>query len=727
MKKHLLFAVLIFSPIIVASHPNFDKVLLLKKSSVEIIIDGYIDDVWNDADSVYEFFQLTPYFGKNPSFKTIAKVLMSDNAIYCLMICYQHPEKIVANSGTLDNFSGDVVSIMLDTFGDNRTAYKFGVSAAGVRYDSRLLDDARNRDNNWDGIWFADSEVYDWGYVVEMKIPFKSIQYDESLSEWGLDFDRWIPVNAEDLYWCRYEENEGQRVSKFGKLIFTDFHPDVHGLNLEIYPVGLSKATYLNNGKYKFDPDAGIDIFYNPSQKLTYQLTANPDFAQIEADPFTFNISRYESYIGERRPFFTQGNEIFMPSGRQSNSGFYSPLELFYSRRIGRKLPDGSEVPLTFGTKATGRIAEWEYGGFLANTAATNFYDDDEKQTEPTAYYGSARIKKQILENSSIGVLFVGKHTQQNNYGVFDIDGAFRGNNWQLSYQAARSFINSEGDYAASAGFRKLDDKWMYLARSRYVGNNFDIDQIGYVPWRGTANFVGLTGPRWYYNNGAVSSILLYAGPAINYEKSDGYIDHSGVIGFNMQFRNNWGGEINIDYGKSRDEGVTYSSYSTSVSTWYNISPKWSGSLWGGYSKTYNFSREYLAFYSWGGLQYSLNISQILRIGTSLSTWIEGNPSGNIEDITLNARPYFSYTPINYMNIRVYVDNLYIKSSDQMERVIAGLLFSYNFLPKSWIYLAINEVKERDEKINESGYVYQRKMDTSSRAAVLKVKYLYYF
>ncbi len=113
----------------------------------------------------------------------------------------------------------------------------------------------------------------------------------------------------------------------------------------------LGKATYLGNNKYETDPDAGIDIFYNPSQELTFQLTANPDFAQIEADPFDFNISRYESYFSEKRPFFTEGNEVFSPSGKQRNSGFYRPLELFYSRRIGKLLPDGTEVPLQVGTE----------------------------------------------------------------------------------------------------------------------------------------------------------------------------------------------------------------------------------------------------------------------------------------------------------------------------------------------------------------------------------------
>ena len=131
-------------------------------------------------------------------------------------------------------------------------------------------------------------------------------------------------------------------------------------MNLEVYPVGLAKAVYEGNNEYKVTANAGLDIFYNPSPKLTLQFTANPDFAQIEADPFSFNISRYESYFSERRPFFTEGNEIFMPSGRDRSSGFYRPIELFYSRRIGKLLPDGSEVPLIVGTKAFGRLDNWE-------------------------------------------------------------------------------------------------------------------------------------------------------------------------------------------------------------------------------------------------------------------------------------------------------------------------------------------------------------------------------
>ncbi|MCB0729707.1 MAG: carbohydrate binding family 9 domain-containing protein [Ignavibacteriae bacterium] len=727
MKKLIFYIFILCSTLIFSKTVNSTKVLLLNKLNTSIKIDGIIDDAWIKADSVSDFVQFQPYNAQIPTQKTIAKVITTENSLFCLMVCYDKKENIQNFTGKLDEYSGDVVSFMIDTFGDSRTAYKFAVSAGGVRSDCRLLDDARNRDYNWDGIWFAQSKIYDWGFVAEMEIPYKSIQYDKTISEWGLDFDRWRPIISEDIYWCAYEENEGQRISKFGSLILNDFRPTVSGLNLEIYPVGIAKTTYLKSEKYKTNFDAGVDIFYNPSEALTFQFTANPDFAQIEADPFNFNISRYESYFNEKRPFFTEGNEVFSPSGKQRNTGFYRPLELFYSRRIGKLLPDGTEVPLQIGTRAFGRMNDYEYGGFFAMTGETKYKDDDENLIEKKAVFGSARIKKQILENSSIGLLFVGKHHQDEDNGVLDVDGAFRGGNWQLAYQVARSFKNDEGDFAASAGYTQFMDNWIHLFRSRYIGNKFDIDQIGYVPWKGTSNTVLLTGPRWQYDEGYTRAILLYFGGYLGWEKADNYSDYGAILGYNMNFRNNWGFEINLDAGNSKDESIYYSSYSANLSSWFNISPKWNGNVWGGYQHSYNFSREYLAFYSWGGFEINWNVLNYLSLGTSYDMFIEGNPDNDIEDITYNARPYFSLTPINDLSIKMYADNVFVKSSDKLEQVILGFLFAYNFSPKSWIYFAINEVRDRSDRYDDNNNLQPRTMHVKNRAGVFKLKYLYYF
>jgi len=714
--KIIVFTFLIIG-IVTAGNP--DKVVVLKKVNTEIKVDGIIESVWSKADSTDEFFQVSPYYAQEPSKKTVAKLLTSDESLYCLVICYDDFQNIEQKKGKLDDFGGDAVSLMIDTFGDERTAYKFGVTAAGVRSDCRLLDDARNRDYSWDGIWFSQTKVYDWGYVVEMQVPYKSIQYDAALSTWGLDFDRWVARKTEEQYWCPFEESEGQRVSRFGQLQFEDFRPSVQGLNLELYPVAISKANYVDEKNYNTDLNVGFNAFYNPSPKLTFLLTVNPDFAQIEADPFDFNISRYESYFSERRPFFTEGNEVFMPSGKLQNSGFYRPLELFYSRRIGKKLPDGQEVPLIIGSKAFGRFGDLEYGGFVASTASTTYLDDDVQKVEPRAVFASGRLKRQIFGNSSIGILYVGKHTPNNTFGVFDIDGAFRTSNWQLSYQLASSFDRFTTGYAGAAGFTMTSDEWLTFLRGRIVEEDFDYaDQISFVPWKGNKEFTGLTGPRWYFDQGYVKSVLIYAGPFLFYEKDDHFSDYGALIGFNMQFRDYWGFEINLVGGEALDEGVLYNYYDATFSSWFYTSPKWNAKLFGKYSWGYNFSREFLAFFTRVGGSFQWQMLDEIEIGSSFNVYIEGNPDNNIEEVTYNTRPYISWTPINDLNVRLYVDNVYLKSSGKVEQTIAGFLVAYNYSPKSWIYFAVNEIRERDDF---------NVMRIASQAAVFKASYLYYF
>jgi hypothetical protein len=706
---------------------NSAKALVLRKAPSAPVIDGAVDALWSRADSVSDFVEFAPYNGREPSVRTVAKVLTTETAIYCIMRCYDEPKNIQRTRGMLDDMGGDIVSLMLDTFDDKRTAYKFAVTAAGVRADCRLLDDARNRDYSWDGVWFSAARIYDWGFVVEMEIPYRSIQYHEGLSAWGLDFDRWNPARTEDIYWCPYEENEGQRISKFGRLVFDDFYPSVKGLNLEIYPVGIAKTEYAGDSKYDFNPNAGVDVFYNPSQRLTFQLTANPDFAQIEADPFSFNITRYESYFEERRPFFTEGNEVFAPSGEERGSGFYQPLELFYSRRIGKKLPNGDEVPLLVGTKAFGRLSDWEYGGFLAATGKKDYDFGGERRTEPSAYFGSVRMKRQVLGNSSVGLLYVGKLTEGYTEGVLDLDGALRGSDWQLAYQAARSHKNSEGDFASSTGFKIVKDRWLLATRSRTVGEKFDISQVGFVPWRGTAEFTAIGGPRWYFEKGYVKDILIYMGGMAYYEKVDRYTDGAGVVGINMQFRNNWGYEVSVSGGRSKDQDKKYNAYELDYSTWCNVWPRLNGSVYGGIAKSYNFVRDYLGLYSWTGSSVEWRALDMLKLGTSFNAYTEWDPNDRIEDVTLNYRPYFSLTPMNNLSLRVYVDNVFVRSTGNVEQVIGGLLFSYNFRPKSWIYLAVNEIHDRSDEFDDVGLLRPNRLHLTDRAAVLKLKYLFYF
>ncbi|HOH09026.1 MAG TPA: hydrolase, partial [bacterium] len=128
--------------------------------------------------------------------------------------------------------------------------------------------------------------------------------------------------------------------------------------------------------------------------------------------------------------------------------------------------------------------------------------------------------------------------------GVVDLDGALRASDWQLSYQIARSYRNDEGDYAVSVGLWMPKTSWILGLRSRYVGEKFDIQEVGFVPWRGTWNGALLTGPVWRLQTGAVSQVMVYGGGLFNHEKADDYTDLMAALGYNMQFRKNWGFEI---------------------------------------------------------------------------------------------------------------------------------------------------------------------------------------
>jgi hypothetical protein len=714
---------IVFSCLSFSQNNNIEKILYLNKINYSIVVDGILDPAWSFADSSSDFFQFEPFYAQRPTVETTVKVIADEENLYCLFICKDdNVNQIQVNNGMQDNFTGDIVSIMLDTFGDKQSAYKFAVNASGVLSDSRILDDGRGRDYTWDGIWYAASKIYDWGYVVEMKIPFKSIKYNKDLNYWGLDFDRWRSFNREDLFWCRYEQNEGQRVSKFGKLVFIDFKPTQVGLNLEIYPVGISKINY-QNGKYKLEPEAGLDITYNPSEQLTVLFTANPDFAQIEADPFNFNISRYESYFRERRPFFTQGNEIFNPSGRESNSGFYSPMELFYSRRVGRILPNGRQVPLNFGVKAFGKIDDYDYGAFVSTTGKAIYNGF----VEQNATFGAVRLKKKILDNSSIGILLVSKTSPTGSNSVFDIDGAFRQSDWQLSYQIAAAIKNSKTDFAFSSGYRMFSKNWGTLVKARAVGKNFDVSEIGFVPWRGTFNTAMITGPVFIFDDGNISNIFAYGGITVNYEDEDLFYDRNFVIGAYIEMRSGWDLEFNLQAGKSKDNFVKYNSFEANISSGIRISQSWNANLWSGYSNTYNFKRNYLASHTWFGSQFNLRPFNFINFGSSIEIFVEQNPSKKIEDITLSARPFTSITPVNNLNIRLYVDNLFLKSTDKLERMIIGLLFSWNFSPKSWIYLAFNELKKQVDLFDSNSTIISRSLQTIDRVGVFKVKYLYFF
>ena len=301
-------------------------------------IDGELEEVWQTADSAFRFHQFAPKYESLPGDPTTAYLLYDNANVYAAFRCpVKDPKTLRADlSG-----SSDGIRFFLDTFDDNTSCYYFSVFASGMEATYRMTDNGSGL-QVWDGVWKSAVRVYPWGYAVEVAVPFKTLRYPRSRTEWGVEFARYAVESGEQDFWNRHPE-QGFRVERFGRL--TGLKVPAPGLHLEVYPVGLARAEKSGSDTRGWQDrqgaSAGLDLSWLPTPTANVQLTALPDFAQIEADPYTVNLGKYELWLQERRPFFVEAAENF---GTTSSN-----LQLFYSRRIGRPLPDGSAVPILGG------------------------------------------------------------------------------------------------------------------------------------------------------------------------------------------------------------------------------------------------------------------------------------------------------------------------------------------------------------------------------------------
>jgi hypothetical protein len=710
--------------IMVCNTLNSQNSIKLNQIQDRIKLDGIIDSVWSYADSTNDFIQMSPDFGKPPTYKTTAKILSNNESLFCLFICEIPREKIQLEISPRDNVGGDAVYLFLDTFRDKTNCYQFDINPAGQIGDAILMDDGRNRDYSWDGVWYAASKVYDWGYIVEIEIPYKSIRYSKDIREWGIDFMRWTTSKVENVSWARYKREEDLRISRFNLL--TGVKPGETGLAFEIFPVAMLRLEKERNSDDKLKPEVGLDLKWNPNPGIGVQLTANPDFAQIEADPFQVNLSKYEIYFNEKRPFFVEGNEIFKAAGQEMNSGFYRPLEFFYSRRVGKKMEDGSEIPILGGAKVYGKMDDWDYGTLISYTGSKDIIYNSEKYSEDNALFTAARFKKRVFENSSIGALYASKFSSTHNVSILDLDGAFRTGDFQLAFQLGKSFNNENNGLAISSGLRYQTKNMILASRFRWIQSNFSVDDIGFVPWKGTGEFVTFCGPIWLYDTGVLNSFFIAGGAIFYNEKIDNYTDHYPLLIINFNFRSNWGMEFDIVAGKAKEKGQIYTSQQYSASLWAYWAQNYNFNFNTNFNYDYNYNREYFGWMS--NIYFTGKYIPSSRLGfqVDFNSWIEYKPDISIEDITYNIRPRIIYAFNKDIHFRLFVDNTILKSTGKLERVLIGSLFSYNFSPKSWIYLAYNDAFENIESATLTDYQ-SRSLVSTNKIFVFKVRYLYYF
>ncbi|WP_436517124.1 DUF5916 domain-containing protein [Ekhidna sp. To15] len=381
----------------------------------EIQIDGKLDDdAWNQVEWGGDFVGHMPDFNVEPFQQTQFKILYDAKFLYVGIRAFDtEPEKIVKRMSRRDGFDGDFVEINIDSYGDKRTAFSFSASVSGVKGDEYVSNNGDNWDSTWDPIWYLRTSIDDQGWIAEFKIPLSQLRFaNKENHTWGIQFTRRIFRTEERSTWQPVDPNAPGWVHLFGELNgLKGIKPQKQ---LEIQPYVL--ASYEKYPKEEENPfrdsgeemkgNFGLDAKIGLTSDITLDLTVNPDFGQVDADPSAVNLSAFQLFFQERRPFFLEGSSLltFGTSG--------GPNNLFYSRRIGGRpvgrLPDDvsySDFPrqtqILGAAKLTGKNAKGFSWGVLESFTNKEVIDvvdtagvRRQEQVEPYTNYLVGRVQQ---------------------------------------------------------------------------------------------------------------------------------------------------------------------------------------------------------------------------------------------------------------------------------------------------------------------------------------------
>jgi hypothetical protein len=443
-------------------------------------LDGVLDDpAWQLASPIENFIQRDPDEGQPASERTSARILYDDDALYVGIQAFDsEPGKIVGLLTRRDESSqSDWLTVSLDSFGDRRTAFEFQVNPAGVERDIYRYDDI-NEDTSWDAVWDVSTRVDGVGWAAEFRIPMSQLRFaSERERPWGLQISRDIVRRNEFDLWKPIAKNQDRWVSEYGDLSGLEQVSPPRRLELLPYTVGGGESIPVDpDDRFADGTDAitrmGLDLKYGITSDMTLDATFNPDFGQVEADPSVIDLSEFESFFPEKRPFFLEGIDKFQYDLALGDGNAES---LFYTRRIGRAPQgdaDGYDVDEpTYTTilgagKVSGKTSNgWTVGGIEAVTQeeAAVIRDEDgtssEEVVEPLSSYAVGRIARDFRAGeTAVGGLFTATnrrldgtdldflHSSAYTGGV-DVRHRFNSKGWSLNGKAAYSYV--QGDPAA--------------------------------------------------------------------------------------------------------------------------------------------------------------------------------------------------------------------------------------------------------------------------------------
>lgn len=430
MKRTAALAVLLIAAPLAhaANWPDRPQLRAVRVTAPPVIDGDLSDAAWQSAPEFTDFTQHDPNDGQPATMRTSIRIVYDDEAIYfgAKMDDPGRPTALLMRRDTFGD--SDFLSINLDPQLDRLSGNAFTLTPANVQLDTVLYNDI-GEDSNWDGVWDSATKIAADGWIAEVRIPYSQLRFhDKPVHVWGLNITRRTVRNNEWARIVNTRKGETGFVSHFADIV--GLEGIRRGRSLELVPYAVARAdvrTRVNRADPLLDPrdhraDAGLDVKYALTSSLTLTGTINPDFGQVEVDPAVVNLSEFETFYPEKRPFFTEGLNIFQfgDTPAPSHFNFISPPSLFYTRRIGRApqvSPDAefiaapAETTILGAAKMTGRLpGGWSLGilDALTDTERARFIDGTDvrrQQVEPMTNYFVSRMTKELRPGSRVGFM----------------------------------------------------------------------------------------------------------------------------------------------------------------------------------------------------------------------------------------------------------------------------------------------------------------------------------
>ena len=453
------------------------------------VLDGDVlgDPGWHGVRPTSGFWQIQPFEGEPATQRTEVFVGMTADALYIGAVLYDDdPAAIVISDSRRDASLNetDAFLVIMDTYLDRQNGFVFGTNPAGIEYDGQVTREggggfgSSGFNRNWDTNWSVATSVGDYGWSVEMRIPFRSLRYaGHDTQIWGINFQRNIRRNNEVAFWSPLPRQYNlYRTSQAGTLEGITLPPQ-RNLKFTPYVLGsTSRGTGIDGTEY--DSEFGGDLKWSVTPSLTLDATVNTDFAQVEVDEVVVNLDRFNIFLPEKRPFFLE-------NAGQFTVGSPRDVELFFSRRIGIGR-SGSIIPINGGLRLSGKL------GRQTNVGLLYMRSDAVEGEAPENDFAVVRVNQELPNRSSIGMIFVnrdgdgslGTVSPGDDYNrTYGIDGRWGiGDDLVISGYAART--DTPGlkgrDYAFRLQGSYNSEKWSNSLSYSEVGENFN-PEVGFV------------------------------------------------------------------------------------------------------------------------------------------------------------------------------------------------------------------------------------------------------